>query len=83
MKGRFPNIRPKRYWWTGMLSVIVLGALVGIYGLVRWIASGFANVDALICAAAGAVIFFGFRWVKSLDAEYEEDDPERKDGGAP
>lgn len=83
MLRRIPNKRPKTIWWTGLLSAIVVGALVGIYGLVCWIISGFTNTAALICMVAGIVIFFGFRWVKSLDREYEEEDPERKDGGAP
>ena len=80
---RVPNRRPKALWWTALLSVMVIGGLVGIYGLIRWIISGFASTDALICALAGAAIFFGFRYVKSLDKEYEEEDPERKDGGTP
>ena len=80
---RVPNKRPKTIWWTGLLSAIVIGALVGIYGLIRWIISGFADTSALICFLAGAVIFFGFRYVKSLDKEYEETDPERENGGAP
>ncbi|MBR6704571.1 MAG: hypothetical protein IKI82_04000 [Lachnospiraceae bacterium] len=80
---RVPNKRPKYIWWTGLLSVMVVGALVAVYGITRWIVSGFKSTNALICAAAGIVIFFVFRWVKSLDKEYEEEDPERKDGGAP
>ena len=62
---------------------MVIGVLLGIYGLIRWIASGFTSTSALICTIAGIVIFFAFRYVKSLDKEYEEEDPERKDGGAP
>ena len=83
MRGRFPNIRPKRYWWTALLSAITIGGIIALLGLIFWIKSGFTSIDALICIVAGLVVFFGFLYVKSLDKEYEEKDPERENGGAP
>ena len=73
MLRRVPNQRPKTRWWTGLLSAIVVGALVGIYGLVCWIISGFSNWDAVVAVLLGAMIFFGFRKVKSLQKDYGGD----------
>lgn len=80
------NISPMtpRFLQETFLNIsIIVGAIVGAVGLVLWVVSGFSNWDALLCAALGAAIFFGFRKIKSLKADYEMDEPGEDSGGAP
>ena len=73
-----------RYLQETFLNLsIIIGAIVGGIGIVLWVISGLTNWEALLVAALGAAIFFGFLYVKSLQKDYEKEDPERKDGGAP
>ena len=73
-----------RYLQETILNLcIIIGAIVGTIGLVLWAISGFSKWDALLVAALGAAIFFGFRYVKSLQKAYGEEDPEKENGGAP
>ncbi len=62
---------------------IIVGVIVGGIGSVWWIASGFSNLRALLCAVLGAAIFFGFRKVETLGNDYEDMTPEEKSEDAP
>lgn len=73
------NISPMtpRFLQETILNIcIIVGAIVGLVGLVLWIVGGFSNWEALLVAALGAAIFFGFRKVKALKADYDPDEPE-------
>ena len=60
-----------RYLQEAFLNIcIIIGTIVGVTGLIFWIISGFSNWDALLVTALGAMIFFGFRYVKQLQSEY-------------
>ena len=73
-----------RYLRETVLNLsIIIGAIVGGIGLILWVISGLSNWNALLVTVLGAAIFFGFRYVKSLQKDYAEDDPERDGGGAP
>ena len=63
-----------RYLQETVLNLcIIIGAIVGIIGLVCWIISGFSNWDAVVAVLLGAMIFFGFRKVKSLQKDFGGD----------
>ena len=62
-----------RYLRETFLNIcIIIGVIVGVVGLILWIISGLSNWDALLVTALGAMIFFGFRYVKRLQSEYGE-----------
>ncbi|MBO4888655.1 MAG: hypothetical protein J5589_10135 [Firmicutes bacterium] len=72
------NISPMtpRYLNETILNLcIIIGAIVAIIGIIFLFWKGFSDRDALICTALGALIFFGFRKVRSIQAEHEEDSP--------
>ena len=69
------NISPMtpRYLQETFLNIcIIIGAIVGVVGLAFWVYSKFTNWEALLVAVLGAAIFFGFRKVKSIQADLEK-----------
>ena len=70
-----------RYLQETFLNICsIVGAIVGVVGLVLWICSAFANWDAFLVTALGAAIFFGFRKVKSIQADHEKTGPDDGSG---
>ena len=51
---------------------IIIGAIVAVVGLFCLIFTDYSKIDALIVTCLGAAIFFGFRKVKSIQADYEK-----------
>ena len=68
---------------TVLKLCIIVGAIVGAVGIVLWIVSGFSSWRALLVTALGAAIFFGFRYVKSLDSDFGDMDRGDEENGAP
>lgn len=54
---------PLYYKASGLAACYALGAIGVVVGLICWIKSGVSDTDALTCAVAGAVVFFGFRYL--------------------
>ena len=67
-----------RYLQETVLNLcIIIGAIVGILGIVFLCWKGISDTDSWICTVLGAAIFFGFLKVKSIQAEHEIPDKNR------
>ena len=61
----------------------IVGILVGAAGIYCFFFTELSKGESLLVTALGAGIFFGFRKVKSLKADYEENEAEDDSKGAP
>ena len=74
------NISPMtpRFLQETFLNIcIIIGAIVGLIGLYCLIFTDLSKLDAAIVTVLGAAIFFGFRKIKSLKADYEANRPKK------
>ena len=62
---------------------IIIGVIVAGVGLYCLIFTELSKLESALIVVIGAAIFFGFRKVKSLKADYEEGDAEDDSKGAP
>ena len=77
------NISPMtpRFLQETFLNIcIIIGAIVGLVGLYCLIFTDLSKLDAVIVTVLGAAIFFGFRKIKSLKADYEANRPKKDPG---
>ena len=80
------NISPMtpRFLRETILNIcIIIGAIVAIVGVVCLIFTDLSKIDAAIVTVLGAAIFFGFRKVKSINADHDMSDAEEDSDGAP
>ena len=52
-----------------------LGALCGLVGLIAFIASKFTNMDALICAVIGLIVYLCCRKLEKWSVPYKTESP--------
>ena len=64
-----------RYLQETVLNLcIIIGAIVGILGIVFLCWKGISDVESWICLVLGAAIFFGFLKVRAIQSEHEKPD---------